>query len=225
MNAQGKKVKFLRLDNAGEHQAELVKACTEEVELNIHLEFTAPNTPKQNGIVERKIVTDRERGHAMLESARFTERAKKLLRAEAEATATKLSNMLVSTTDGKMPNDLFGDETTLKIVDLIQFGRLCYVTKRQKIRRKWTDKSWKGIFVGYANDDHSSDTYRIYNLATNKIILTRDVRWADWQRVDPEKSVREWIDEPQPVVDAKQGNTKKIPKDLPDHLVPAFDDE
>jgi len=40
----------------------------------------------------------------MLESARFTESAKKLLWAGAEATATKLSNMLVNSRKGKTTN-------------------------------------------------------------------------------------------------------------------------
>jgi len=50
------------LDNTGKHKAELERACKEEADLNIKLKFTSPNMPKHNGIVERKIVTDRERG-------------------------------------------------------------------------------------------------------------------------------------------------------------------
>jgi hypothetical protein len=38
--------------------------------------------------------------------------------------------------------------------------------------------------VGYA-DDHSPDTYRMYNPDTKKVILSRDVRWADWKCTDP----------------------------------------
>jgi hypothetical protein len=38
--------------------------------------------------------------------------------------------------------------------------------------------------VGYA-DDHSPDTYRMFNPDTNKVIPSRDVRWADWKRTDP----------------------------------------
>ena len=33
--------------------------------------------------------------------------------------------------------------------------------------------------MGYA-DDHSGDTFRFYNPETHKIILSRDVTWAEW---------------------------------------------
>jgi hypothetical protein len=71
--------------------------------------MTAPNTPQQNGVVERKIVTDRTRAHAMMEAARLTDGAKSLLRAEAEAMAEKISNISCNNHCGIMfPNDMFG---------------------------------------------------------------------------------------------------------------------
>jgi hypothetical protein len=46
-----------------------------------------------NGVVERKFVTDRDRGLAMHFGASLTEEARHLLRAEAESTAEKISNI------------------------------------------------------------------------------------------------------------------------------------
>ena len=45
-------MKFIRCDNAGEHQSKLQDFCKGR---GIILEYTAPNTPKQNGRVEKKI--------------------------------------------------------------------------------------------------------------------------------------------------------------------------
>lgn len=42
--------------------------------------------------------------------------------------------------------------------------------------------------LGYA-EDHFHETYRIYNLKTHKIILSRDVKWDDWTKPTPSKDV------------------------------------
>ena len=47
-------MKFLRSDNAGEKFSGLQRVCDKH---GIQIEYTAPNTPQQNGIVERKFVT------------------------------------------------------------------------------------------------------------------------------------------------------------------------
>ena len=49
--------------------------------------------------------------------------------------------------------------------------------------------------VGYA-EDHSPDTYRIYNPETNRVILTRDVRWAEWKDTDPTEMMEIFQREP-----------------------------
>jgi hypothetical protein len=40
------------------------------------------------------------------------------------------------------------------------------------------------IMVGYA-DNHSLDVYRMYNPITDTVILSRDVKWTNWERSDP----------------------------------------
>jgi hypothetical protein len=46
----------------------------------------------------------------------------------------------------------------------------------------------KWIMVGYS-DDHSPDTYRMYDPNTKMIKSTRDIRWTDWKRNDPASSL------------------------------------
>ena len=60
----GIEVKRIRLDNSGEKRR-LQKACDKQ-NLGVIFEFTAPGTPQQNSVVERKIPTLMGRTRAML---------------------------------------------------------------------------------------------------------------------------------------------------------------
>ena len=46
-----------------------------------------------------------------------------------------------------------------------------------------TDKTFKAIMVGYANN-HTRDTYKLYNPETKRVIMTRDVKWDDWKNTN-----------------------------------------
>ena len=69
INGLGLKVKYLRCDNAGEHQQELMAYCKQ---VGIILEYTAPNTPKQNVRVEKKIHIIWQRAMTMMNHANLT---------------------------------------------------------------------------------------------------------------------------------------------------------
>ena len=60
------------------------------------------------------------------------------------------------------------------------FGRIAYVTNRDKLKAKLDARAKKCVFVGYAQD-HSGDTYKFYNLATKQTIMSHDVhQWMEW---------------------------------------------
>ena len=63
------------------------------------------------------------------------------------------------------------------------------------------DRAIKSIMVGYGNN-HSGDTYRLYNPSTKRIILSRDVTWSDWQVTDPTKDMN---------IFTKYDSTEKVP--------------
>jgi len=116
----------------------------------------------------------------MLLAARLTKMAQNLLRAEAESTATKLLNMAWNQQVKGVPNNLFDRKPgKFHMKQLIEFGQVGYVTIQKQIKTKWEDKSTKCIMVGYTND-HSGNTYRMYNPMTNHVRLTRDICWATW---------------------------------------------
>lgn len=64
------------------------------------------------------------------------------------------------------------------------FGCVCYVHIPDKKRKKWDDKSKKGIFVGYSSQTKG---YRVYLLEENRVDISRDVifeensKW-DWNK-------------------------------------------
>ena len=60
------------------------------------------------------------------------------------------------------------------------FGRIAYVTIRDKLKAKLDARAKKCVFVGYAQD-HSGDTYKFYNPATKQTIMSCDVhQWMEW---------------------------------------------
>jgi len=126
----------------------------------------------------------------MLLAAQLTDQARNMLRAEAESTATKLSNMAWNTKAKGIPNELFqSGSTRLRPEHLIEFRRIGYMTIRKQIKKKWTEKSIKCVMVGYA-DDHSSNTYRMYDPMMGTVQCSRDVIWLEWKRADPKATMK-----------------------------------
>jgi hypothetical protein len=85
-------VKTIRCDNSGENNA-LQRSCKQEG-LGIVFEYTALNTPQQNGRVERRFPTLYGRVRAMLQDISISINYKRLW-AQAANTGTDLSNMLL----------------------------------------------------------------------------------------------------------------------------------
>ncbi|KAK4399006.1 putative mitochondrial protein [Sesamum angolense] len=56
------------------------------------------------------------------------------------------------------------------------FGSICYVHIPTEKRHKLEEKTEKGIFLGYSTQ---SKGYRIYNLKTKKLIISRDVEFDE----------------------------------------------
>jgi len=41
------------------------------------------------------------------------------------------------------------------------------------------------------------DTYRLYNLETKRVVLSRDVRWAEWNKIQPSDGVSIFDEQPE----------------------------
>ena len=110
-NDYGVVIKTIRCDNAGENKS-FEKEIIEKG-MNIRFEYTATNTPQQNGRVERKFATIYGRVRSMLTGAGIEGALRKSLWAEAGNTAINLMNIQVSSTDHKSPYEKFCDKQGL----------------------------------------------------------------------------------------------------------------
>ena len=92
-------IKYVRLDNCGENRS--LQKESDKHNLGIIFEFTAPDTPQQNSMVERKIPTLMGRSRAMIITASFSQQDKSKFWCEVISTAT---NWITSWSEKKGPN-------------------------------------------------------------------------------------------------------------------------
>ena len=171
-------IKYVRLDNRGENRV-LQKECSKQ-NLGIIFEFTAPGTPQENSMVERKIHTLKGRSRAMMITAGFSQQDKRKFWCEVISTATKLDNIMVRRDRTKPPYTLFYNNEATYMKFLRSFGEMAVIaiSGGKKMRSKLDTRGRTGIFVGYA-DDHASNVYRFINIETKQIILSRDIQWLN----------------------------------------------
>ena len=143
-------------------------------------EFTAPGTPQQNSVVERRIPTLMGRARAMLIQAGINSKEKGEFWFEVISTATNLDNIMVRPDRAKPPYTLFYNKDAKFMKHLRSFGEMAVVAihEGKKMRSKFNNRGETCMFVGYA-DDHSGDVYRFLNIHTKRIIMSRDARWLN----------------------------------------------
>lgn len=174
LQSVGKAVNHIRMDNAGENK----KLAAETKQMGVNIEFVAPNTPQQNGVVERAIATVVSRSRSMMASAGLPLELKEKLWAECFNTATMLSNMTVGDDNKCAYQRFFGDDKEPKwFRHLKPFGLIGYAANRVDIVSKLEDRSSKVMFLGYS-DDHEGSCYRLYKFSSERVIMSRDVRWS-----------------------------------------------
>ena len=171
----GQPVRFIRCDNAGENLS--LKKQLDSEGSNIRFEFTARHTPQQNGKVERAFATLYGRMRAMMISAGLDESSRHKLWMEAAATATKLDNILHNKGE-QSPYKKFYNEDPAYEKHLRTFGEVGVVAlyPGESIKAKLDDRGIKCMFLGYAAS-HAGNVYRMWNLRTKQVIVTRDIKW------------------------------------------------
>ncbi|WJX61599.1 hypothetical protein P8452_46671 [Trifolium repens] len=164
------KILKIRSDHGGEFENEPFATFCEDHGI-IH-EFSAPRTPQQNGVVERKNRSLQEMARTMMHETKLA----KYFWAEAVNTTCYIQNriyirpMLNKTTyelfKGRKPN----------ISYFHQFGCTCYILNNKVYKKKFDAKACKGIFIGYSE---RSKAYRVYNSETNTVEESIHVRFDD----------------------------------------------
>ena len=160
MNEEGINVEIIRCDNAGENYK--LKEVLENENMGIKFEFTAVDTPQQNGKVERKFATLYGRVRSALNQAKLKPFLRFGLWAECAKTMTEQENLIVKKKDAKPAYELFYGREAKIARYLRTFGEIGIVKNIQKLKGKLEDRGRALIFVGYS-DDHNKDVYRMFN--------------------------------------------------------------
>ena len=153
------------------------------------LEYTAPGTPQQNGVVERVFVTVMGRARVMMNHARFTMAKRQQLWCEAAQTATMLDNILVQESAKSPPFTQYFGVDAKYAKHLRVLGEMCVVADTDnKVGRTKIDPRGKiSLFVGYSTQ-HAGDVYRLLNPKTSRVIHSKDVKstgktWAEFYKI------------------------------------------
>ncbi|RVW82656.1 Retrovirus-related Pol polyprotein from transposon RE1 [Vitis vinifera] len=180
------KIKVIRSDNGTEYTSEKFNKFCEDA--GIDHQLTAPYTPQQNGVVERKNRTIMEMTRCLLHEKELP----KSFWAEAANTAVFLLNRLPTKALQKQTpfEAWFGYKSML--MNLKTFGCLCFSYVPQVKRDKLDKKSEPGIFIGYSS---TSKAYRIYLPQNSKIVVSRDVKFLETEKWSWDEQNQQYIDE------------------------------
>ncbi|XP_075499903.1 uncharacterized protein LOC142538472 [Primulina tabacum] len=169
-NFHALKVRRIRTDHGKEFEnVSFSSFCDRK---DISHEFSAPKTPQQNGIVERKNMTLQEMARVMLASKNIAKR----FWAEALNTACHISNRVYLRSGSTMTSYeiIMGKKPNLKYFHV--FGCVCYTLNDRDQLAKFDSKNDKCLFLGYATN---SRAYRMFNLRTRTIMESINVVFDD----------------------------------------------
>jgi hypothetical protein len=162
-------VNIIRLDNSGEN----VKLKESTKDMNIKYEFTAPNTPQQNGRVERKFLILCDYMRSMINKAILPTHLRQKMWAEAAHHATDVMNGIITTQNQLPPYTAFYKADPPYYKHLHTFGELAVIATNtnKQINTKMDNRGILGLYLGRVSD-HQASTYRFYNVSTIRIILS-----------------------------------------------------
>ena len=166
----GVEIKTIRTDNDTEFKNYTMQEFVEDE--GIKHEFSAPYTPQQNGVVERKNRTIIEMARTMLSEFKSPHN----FWGEAIATAVHYTNRLFL----RAPFDMTPYEILTSKKPNVNyfrvFGCKCLVKNKKEKLGKFESRTIEGIFVGYAENSHA---YRYYNKTNGCVEVSCDVEFLE----------------------------------------------
>ena len=183
----GVKIKHIRSDNGTEFKNSGLDDYLDE--LGITHELSAPYTPQQNGIVERKNRTLVEMARTMLDEYKTPRH----FWIEAIYTACHIINRVYlhkffKKTAYELLTDKKPNVSYFKV-----FGAKCWIRDPHH-NAKFAPKAHEGFMLGYGKDSH---TYRVFNNVLHRVVETVDVRF-DETNGSQREHLPSVIDEPAP---------------------------
>ena len=181
---KGMKIGCLRTDQGGEFSSSIFsKFCSEH---GIKRQLSAPYSPQQNEVVERRNMTMMNMVRSMLKDKNLPHE----LWGEAVNTIVYILNRAPSRSlDGATPYEVW---TGVKpnVEHFRVFGSLCHVKVLGEKLKKLQDRSKSMVFIGY---EVGTKGYKCYDPETGIVFISRDVifeeksQW-DWRNSNIEKN-------------------------------------
>ncbi|KAI3767848.1 hypothetical protein L2E82_18277 [Cichorium intybus] len=165
-----KQVRMIRSDNGTEFKNKILDDFL--VNKGITHNFSAPYTPQQNGVVER-------RNRSLCEASRTMLSFTKLplyFWADAIATACYTQNRSNITKRFNLTPYEIINKRKPNVKFFHVFGSKCFIFKSKEKRVKWDEKADEGIFLGYSL---TSKAYRVLNKRSRKIEETYYITFDD----------------------------------------------
>ncbi|KAI3782315.1 hypothetical protein L2E82_12357 [Cichorium intybus] len=166
-----KKVRTVHSDNGSELKNQTLDGFLKTKGINHN--FSAPYTPQQNGVVERRNRSLCEAARTMLNFANLP----MYFWAEAISTACFTQNRsYIHKRFHITPYEVLNRrKPNVKFLHI--FGCRCFILNMKDHLTKFDNKSEEGIFLGYSQD---SKAYRVMNKKTRKIEETFNLRFDDY---------------------------------------------
>jgi hypothetical protein len=183
------KIKNVRSDNGSEFRNTNIEEFLDEE--GIKLEFSAPYTPQQNGIVERKNRMLIEATRTMLDEYKTPD----IFWAEAINTACHAINRLyLHKYLGKTPYEIItGNKPKAHYFRV--FGCKCFILNKKTKSSKFASKVDEGFLLGYDTNEHA---YRVFNKTTSCVEVMVDVTFDESNGSQVEQVDKNIIDEEEP---------------------------
>jgi hypothetical protein len=164
------KVKNIKSDNGSEFRNTQVEEFLDED--GIKHELSAPYTPQQNGIVERKNRTLIEAARTILDEYKTPDS----FWAEAINTACHATNRLyLHKYLNKTPYEIItGKKPSVHYFWV--FGCKCFILNKKPKASKFVSKVDEGFLLGYGPNEHA---YRVFNKSTSCVETTVDVKFGE----------------------------------------------
>jgi hypothetical protein len=172
---RGVRLRAFRTDRGGEFNSiEFTRFCEEQ---GVRRNTTAPYSPQQNGVVERRNQTVVEMARSLMKSMQVPA----TFWAEAVRTAVHILNRSPTRSlKGLTPYEAWRGRKP-KVDYFRTFGCVAHMKIVGPGMNKLSDRSRSGVFVGY---EEGSKAYRVFDPVENKLYITRDVvfeeekKWA-----------------------------------------------
>ena len=164
-------IKFIRTDNGTEFvNRDFNNFCTENGIIN---QLTVPHNPQQNGRAERLNETFIYTAASLLTESKLNRKFWE----DAIHTTNYIHNRLPHKgINNQVPFEiLFNEKVNYNHFKVFGCQVFFYVPKH--FRKKFTDSTLPGIFLGYDGINHTA--YRIFDISNNKVVLSRAVSFFE----------------------------------------------